>query len=488
MPPDISSCCPCPPESAYDVETARTINHPVISRGWSFQRRTFYELQNRQPPNLTCVARPPLVKVFCLSLCFALLTALTPARAAEVPRTIAFQGVLKDASGKPVTTTKSVTFTLYDAATDGNAVWTETKDITPGSSGLFATSLGSATSLTTVTFDRAYWVGVKAGADAEMTSRMPLQCVPYALALPGVTVDESEWLTLRGGIRVRNSGDLNFFASGTRPWDAGDIAFWQFDGTQNGRIWTEGNRSVNISGADNTPELSVADGLVSMTRASVSGDAGIGGVLTTRVIDIAQDSAIAVAPSTEHVPYNGRELYRYGLGWYGDSAIPGAPTCWLSGWGGVKIFAGDVPQLQVSAGQVTVRDSLVVGGPAQAQTLTLTSSARYKANVRPISSALNTIARLQGVSYDWDAAHGGKPDIGFIAEDVAKVVPELVTMEDNGVDAKGMDYSHLTALLVEGIKELRAQNADKDAQLAKQRLQISNLTARLDRLEQKEEK
>jgi hypothetical protein len=55
------------------------------------------------------------------------------------------------------------------------------------------------------------------------------------------------------------------------------------------------------------------------------------------------------------------------------------------------------------------------------------------------------------VTYDWKDS--GRHDIGLIAEDVHAVVPEVVLMEANGVDAKGVDYARLTSLLIEAVKE-----------------------------------
>lgn len=46
----------------------------------------------------------------------------------------------------------------------------------------------------------------------------------------------------------------------------------------------------------------------------------------------------------------------------------------------------------------------------------------------------------------------------MVAEEVGEVVPEIVAYEANGIDANGMDYSKLTPLLVEALKELRDEN------------------------------
>ncbi len=81
-----------------------------------------------------------------------------------------------------------------------------------------------------------------------------------------------------------------------------------------------------------------------------------------------------------------------------------------------------------------------------------TSSVRWKKNITPIPSPLEKIQAIRGVSFDWDAEHGGYHDVGMIAEEVGKVQPEIVVFENNGVDAIGMDYSKITPLLLEAIK------------------------------------
>ncbi|HMK82372.1 MAG TPA: tail fiber domain-containing protein [Candidatus Bathyarchaeia archaeon] len=79
------------------------------------------------------------------------------------------------------------------------------------------------------------------------------------------------------------------------------------------------------------------------------------------------------------------------------------------------------------------------------------SSRRSKMNIRKVQDALDKIVQLRGVTFDWKDS--GRPDIGLIAEEVGKVVPEVVTYEDNGVDAKSLDYAHLVALIIEAMKE-----------------------------------
>jgi hypothetical protein len=133
------------------------------------------------------------------------------------------------------------------------------------------------------------------------------------------------------------------------------------------------------------------------------------------------------------------------------------------------------------------------------------SSIRWKSNIAPIDAPLDKLARLRGVYFDWDAEHGGHHDVGMIAEEVGKVLPEIVNYEENGIDAIGMDYSKMTPLLVEAVKALHAEvdrlqigheaqlrelRTERDARLAEKERRISVLekqnevlTARLERLE-----
>jgi len=95
------------------------------------------------------------------------------------------------------------------------------------------------------------------------------------------------------------------------------------------------------------------------------------------------------------------------------------------------------------------------------QLTTAPSDRRLKTNIRPIEGALNCILAMNGVKYEWnEKAHEysnrplGVTEVGLIAQEVEEVVPELVK---NGPTYKKLDYEKLTAVLVEAIKELKAE-------------------------------
>ncbi len=85
------------------------------------------------------------------------------------------------------------------------------------------------------------------------------------------------------------------------------------------------------------------------------------------------------------------------------------------------------------------------------------SDFRYKRNVTTLPKSLSRVLQLRGVSYRWqqdehpDLAFDNNKHIGFIAQEVEPLFPELVTTDENGY--KSIDYSRLTPVLVEAIKE-----------------------------------
>jgi len=97
---------------------------------------------------------------------------------AQTPNTISYQGRLTNAAGQPITIATSVVFTIYDLASGGTVLYTVTQSITPDANGVFTTELGP---ITPGTFDGTKrYLGIKAGADAEMTPRQLLTSAPYA--------------------------------------------------------------------------------------------------------------------------------------------------------------------------------------------------------------------------------------------------------------------------------------------------------------------
>jgi hypothetical protein len=101
-----------------------------------------------------------------------------------VPSLINYAGVLKDASGRTLTSVTGVTFLLYGAEQGGAPLWLETQNVTPDKSGHYTVQLGmtSAKGLPSDVFvsGEARWLAVQIGNEAEQP-RALLVAVPYAM-------------------------------------------------------------------------------------------------------------------------------------------------------------------------------------------------------------------------------------------------------------------------------------------------------------------
>ena len=109
---------------------------------------------------------------------------------------------------------------------------------------------------------------------------------------------------------------------------------------------------------------------------------------------------------------------------------------------------------------VTIGDNLTV-----TDTITESSIREMKTNIEPIENILPAVLQMQGVSFDWKKEKGEGPNhYGLIAEDVDKILPNLVSYDPEGKPT-GIQYSKMTAVLLEAIKEQQAQIDELKAKL-----------------------
>ena len=91
------------------------------------------------------------------------------------------------------------------------------------------------------------------------------------------------------------------------------------------------------------------------------------------------------------------------------------------------------------------------------------SDERLKDNIQVIKGSLDKIDGIRGVEFDWNDKSPGWArerghDVGVVAQEVQKVVPEIVVERKNGY--LGVDYKRLVPLLIESIKELKQEVDD----------------------------
>lgn len=126
----------------------------------------------------------------------------------------------------------------------------------------------------------------------------------------------------------------------------------------------------------------------------------------------------------------------------------------------------------------TVR--LQVNGDIIANSIAGSSDIRYKTNIQPIKDALDKVKNLNGVYFKWNKKDfpfkdfSDNNEIGFIAQEVEKVLPEVVLKDKTPDEYRSVKYDKVVALLVEAIKE--------------QQLQIEALTKKVNELSNKRKK
>ncbi len=123
---------------------------------------------------------------------------------------------------------------------------------------------------------------------------------------------------------------------------------------------------------------------------------------------------------------------------------------------------------------------------------------RYKQSITTFDNALDAILNLRGVTYDWnreawkDRNFPAGRQVGFIAQEVEQILPELVMTDSNGY--KSVAYANVVPILVEAIKAQQKQieaikkdnekiRKHKDAEIAELRTKLDALAEAVSKLQ-----
>lgn len=229
-------------------------------------------------------------------------------------------------------------------------------------------------------------------------------------------------------------------------------------------------------------------GLANDTQVGLFGNTGAGWGLTmnttTGNVGIGLNGAAAQAPLqfSNALGLTKISLYK---GTYGDVGI--------GVYGGELRLQNDIPNGKISMGVIQTNGSYAelakaerngayafsIFGSLWANGTTYASDGRFKKNIEPLQESLEKVLQLQGVSYEMKTEEfpnqyfNAGQQVGLIAQEVEKIVPEVVTEGPNGY--KAIDYAKLVPLLIESIKAQQAmllkQQAEIDALKKKKRNQ-----------------
>src|SRR5262249_17733439 len=120
---------------------------------------------------------------------------------------------------------------------------------------------------------------------------------------------------------------------------------------------------------------------------------------------------------------------------------------------------------------------------------TLSSSARYKRDIQPMGAHSHKLLQLRPVIFRYTQDAQGERQYGLIAEDVAKVYPELVIRNAQG-QVEAIRYQELTPMLLNALQRQQQmlgaqarQQTELKAQNARLQATVEQLQQRLERLE-----
>jgi hypothetical protein len=89
--------------------------------------------------------------------------------------------------------------------------------------------------------------------------------------------------------------------------------------------------------------------------------------------------------------------------------------------------------------------------------VTAFSDKRLKTDISNIENGLDKVMQMQGVQYKRNDVENAQQQIGVLAQDIEAILPEVVLTADDKMQTKSVDYGKITAVLIEAIKELKAE-------------------------------
>jgi len=460
---------------------------------------------------------------------------------AQAPQLLNYQGKLV-IDGKPVQTTTEITFTIFNAATGGTALWTE-KQIVQPNNGVFNVLLGSVNPLVNRLTNKGLfaeagerYLAINVGNNPEIGKRIQITSVAYAIKATNADTARVAQMALAGG-RTIDGNSL-------------DAA----DGDPRDVVVVDNNGNVGIGTANPTDKLAV-NGIVSMTgsehrrfpvgtpfvdfsndpttdfdaRIELTGDdalainganVGIGTSSPVFRLDISNATLGQVLGNTvDWFRMTGasssvdqlrlfHRRHTNGTNWETaeiriQKRVDFSDMHYISFKGNPGVaptleFGYDQnPQLTLSQnGSVGIKKApdtqftLDVNGPVRTTSFTPPSDLRYKKNIATIPNAIDKVTRLRGVSFDWrqeefpELNFSKGRNLGFIAQEIKEVLPEVVSQDNKGYYS--VAYSNVVPVLVEAIKEQQQTIAQLQTQvqtLQRAQDELESLKERMRRLE-----
>ena len=184
----------------------------------------------------------------------------------------------------------------------------------------------------------------------------------------------------------------------------------------------------------------------------VNGKVGVGTTSPAVKLHVADNTAIKVGAA--YISSGGSAWAHYGLNEWFDG------TSWHTSGSPGALFqqAGQVTTWYIHDGQGAHTWIMILDaqGNLTARAYYSYSDLRLKKDVIPVAKALEKLQGLTAYYYYGIKDGDNERQIGLIAQEVQTVLPELVKTDENGY--KAVNYGHLSAVLVQAINEIKAEN------------------------------
>lgn len=435
--------------------------------------------------------------------------ALAAPASAQSVTNFTYQGKLK-LSGAPVNGDVDLEFRLFSQSSGGAQIGTtQAYNGISVADGLFTRTLNFGAGAFN---GESRWLEVAVrspsgtGNFVILTPRQAVTSVPYAMKVPGLdghSLDASDG-SPTDALYVNNEGNVGIGTitpQGRLDVRSGNNSYWRID-SENGDLHGNGGTDAVLGIYNDSTGAGARTEIILNNQPHLVvnklGGVGIGTTAPPRRLSVVDGGIFTARFENSHALGSVVEFRNSPSDATWELGIAGTEPPFGSPPGSMYFFKQNeldvamtlAPNAWVGLGvnnpgyRLDLPNIASADGRGRANRWDTYSSERWKENIRTLDGALDKVMGLRGVSFDWKASHGGGHDVGFIAEEVGRVVPELVTWEADGVSAQGLAYDRVTALTVEAIKDQQGQIEALRRDNAELRAMVAALLGRVEAAEQ----
>ena len=267
--------------------------------------------------------------------------------------------------------------------------------------------------------------------------------------------------TLRDRIAIASNGDISFYDS----TGVTQGLFWDASTQRLGLGTTSPAQLLHVNSTGNVAAAQI-QGASHTAKISTDGAGTIFGTTTNGYMLLTTNSAERMridSGGNVHVGKTATGIATAGLSLRGDADVAqftrdgGEPLELnrLTSDGGIVGFYKD----GTTVGSISVTGS--------GTTYNTTSDIRLKTNIEPIDHATDMLMAMNPVSHRWKADPDADAVVGFIAQEMAEIVPEAVSKGDSEDDMWSMDYGRITPVLVAALQDAHKKIEELEARINK---------------------